>query len=147
MEAELATLAVSGATTVVGLMAGDAWTAAKSRVVALFRQGRSEPAAVEDELEESRRELIAARDEEDEAVAAGVQALWLMRLRRLLQENPDLAVKLQELITEAGPAGAPDAPGHTNSITGGEFSGPVIQTGRIDGGIHIGDPGPRTRRG
>lgn len=96
MEAELATLAVSGATTVVGLMAGDAWTAAKSRVVALFRQGRSEPAAVEDELEESRRELIAARDEEDEAVAAGVQALWLMRLRRLLQENPDLAVKLQE---------------------------------------------------
>lgn len=42
MDAELAALAASGATTVVQLMAQDAWTTVRERVLALFGRGAAD---------------------------------------------------------------------------------------------------------
>ncbi len=138
MEAELASLAVSGATTLVGLMAGDAWAAVKSRCGALFGRGRPEQAElVEGELEESRRELAAARGDGDESAAADIEAMWRLRLRRLLQEDPAAADALRALIAEAASAQGP-APAVHNTISGGDIRGPVIQSGTITGDVRFG---------
>jgi hypothetical protein len=139
METELMTLAASGASAVVGLLAEDAWTAAKERIAALFGRGRTDTDgdAIEAELEESRGELIAARDASDETVPADIEALWRTKLRRLLQQDPDAAEELRALIAEAEQRTAPSAP-VTNTITDAEVHGSVVQAGRIEGGINIG---------
>lgn len=137
MEAELAALAASGATTVVGLMATDGWNAVRSKVTALLRRGcraQDDVDRVEDELERERVEVTAARDGGDPTAVADLEAVWRTRLRRLLHEDPAAAAALRDLIAEHSPA-----PGTVrNTITGGEFHQAVIQTGRIDGGIHLG---------
>jgi hypothetical protein len=118
MEAELASLAVSGANTLVGLMASDGWQAVRSRVAALFRH-RDDVAG---ELEESRAELTAA---------AGTA--WRLRLRRLLRDDPAAAAALRELIAEY--ASDADRTVVHNTISGGDIRGSVIQTGTVNGGI------------
>jgi hypothetical protein len=124
---------------VVGLLAEDAWTAAKERIAALFGRGRTDTDddAIEAELEESRGELIAARDASDETVPADIEAVWRTKLRRLLQQDPDAAEELRALIAEAEQRTAPSAP-VTNTITDAEVHGSVVQAGRIEGGINIG---------
>jgi hypothetical protein len=137
MEAELASLAVSGATTLVGLMASDAWAATKSRVAALLSRGRAaDPEAVEGELAESRSELIAARDSGDESVAADIEATLRTQLRRLLKEEPAAAAALRELIAEAAPAQGTTTTVHNTAR--GEFHGPVVQAGDIHGDLNFG---------
>ncbi|MCH6159459.1 hypothetical protein [Streptomyces marispadix] len=143
MEPELMTLAASGATALVGLMVDEAWTATKYRVAALFGRGRADSESVEAELEESRGELVAARDASDENAAADVEAGLRTRLRRLLREDPDAAQELRSLIAEAGQHTAPSAP-VTNTITDADIRGPVIQAGSIEGGINIGGDGRRS---
>ncbi len=134
MEAELAGLAVSGATALVNAMAGDGWNAVKARVAALLRRGRSAGGDdLEGRLDEERRELTAAREEHDEDAVADLEGEWRRRLRRLLLEDPQAASVLRELIAETG-AEERAARVH-NSITGGEFHGTVVQAGDISGGI------------
>ncbi len=137
MEAELAALAASGATTVVGLMATDGWNVVRSRVVALLRRGgRAQDDAdhVEGELDQECSEVTAAREDGDATVIADLEAVWRTRLRRLLREDPAAATALRELITESTPA-----PGAVhNTISGGEFHQAVIQTGSIHGDLHLG---------
>jgi hypothetical protein len=128
MEAELASLAVSGANTLVGLMASDGWQAVRSRVAALFRH-RDDVAG---ELEESRAELTAAAGTDDD-VAADVEAAWRLRLRRLLRDDPAAAAALRELIAEY--ASDADRTVVHNTISGGDIRGSVIQTGTVNGGI------------
>ncbi|MFF7155356.1 hypothetical protein [Streptomyces sp. NPDC008139] len=137
MEAELARLATSGATTVVALMASDAWNAMRSRIVALVRRGsatQEEADRAEAEMDSERLEATAVRDSGDPTVVADLEAVWRVRLRQLLREDPSASVALRELIAE-GTA----APGAVhNSISGGEFRQAVIQAGNIQGGIHLG---------
>ena len=137
MEAELTALAASGATTVVGLMATDGWNAVRSRVTALLRRGRGtqdDADRVESELERERDEVTAARDGVDLTAVSDLEAVWRTRLRRLLHEDPAAAAALRDLIAEHGPAQGTVR----NSITGGEFHQAVIQTGSINGGLHLG---------
>ena len=125
METELAALAASGATTVVGLMATDGWIAVRSRVVALLRRGgrAKEDADLEDELDQECSEATAAREDGDATAIADLEAVWRTRLRRLLREDPAAATALRELIAESNPA-----PGAVhNIISGGEFHQAVIQ--------------------
>ncbi|MFC4468069.1 hypothetical protein ACFPH6_26635 [Streptomyces xiangluensis] len=131
MDAELTALAAAGATALVQQMVTDGWGNVRGRVVALFSRGRDEE-VVEGELEESRAELVAARDTEDEDAAADVQASWRSRLRRTLREDPAAAAELRALLDELAPQ--PAAPQHStavhnthNTINGGVHHGMVIQ--------------------
>ncbi|MEV0265016.1 hypothetical protein AB0I49_27255 [Streptomyces sp. NPDC050617] len=127
MEAELAALAASGATTVVGLMASDAWAQAKQRLARFFARGGDE-SSVDDELELSRDELTAARDEADQETAGDVEAGWRLRLRRVLQADPAAADELRALLAELDPAADGRGTGSvTNTVSGGVQHGPVVQ--------------------
>ncbi len=137
MEAELAALATSGATTLVGLMASDTWAQAKTRLAALIgRGGTGEPAVIEGELEESRDELTAARDNRDQDLAHDVEATLRLRLRRLLQSDPALADELRELLDDltAEPGVRTRVSVH-NEIRDATVNNHVIQVGYVSGGI------------
>jgi hypothetical protein len=135
VEAELTSLAVSGATTLVQLMAGDAWATTKSQVKALFGRGPSQQSqAVEAELEGARAELVAAQSTGDQAAVAEIQARWQTRLLLLLQNDPAAAGALRALITHS----AERTSIVHNTISGGDVRGPVIQTSTINGDLHFG---------
>ncbi|MFC5722022.1 hypothetical protein ACFP1Z_17800 [Streptomyces gamaensis] len=139
MEAELAALAASGATTLVGVMVSDAWGQAKGRLAWFFARGGDEEAAGE-ELSEAREELVAARAAEDAPLVADIEAGWRMRLRRVLQADPAAAEELRRLLAELEPEGGEPAGGVRNSVSG-VVHGSVVQSGQIHGGISIGGPG------
>jgi len=135
MEAELAALVSSGATTIVGLMATDLWAGTRERIGRLFARG-GDPAAVGAELEASRSDLIAARESGDEVMVAEVETEWRSRLRRVLQADPaavaDLRALLEEVDSELGATGGSMV---HNSISGGVQHGPVIQAHTVNGGL------------
>ncbi|WP_155055990.1 hypothetical protein [Streptomyces blattellae] len=131
MDAELATLAGTGATTVVSLLVTETWEQAKQRVIRLFARD-GEAATVEGDLGESRDALAAATGAADEeALTADVTAMVLLRLRRLLEQDPDAADELRSLVEEFALAAGSDETGEAgavhNSITGGAQHGPVFQ--------------------
>ncbi|SHL95164.1 hypothetical protein [Actinacidiphila paucisporea] len=129
MEAELTALATSGATTVVGLMASDAWAQVRGRLARFFARG-GEAGAVDAELEQSRQELTAARAADDDLAAGDVEAEWRTRLRRTLGADPAAAEELRRLLAELDPAGAagqaPTSVVH-NTFSGGVNHGVVMQ--------------------
>lgn len=100
MDAQLVALATAGGTTLVTLMATDAWQRAKSGVGALWRKVRPEKAdVIEAELVDVRAELTSG-DEPDQALVAELTAEWQGRLRRLLAAEPAAADELRRLVTE-----------------------------------------------
>lgn len=130
MEAELAALVSSGATTLVGLMASDAWTQVRDRVAALFGRAGSEDAAAE-ELRRSQQDLLAARAEGDEAaVAEDIEAVWQSRLRRVLRTDPAAADELRRLLDELAPMAGAQTAVARNSISGVQY-GPSVQAAQI----------------
>ncbi|WP_330258523.1 hypothetical protein OG586_08750 [Streptomyces murinus] len=128
VEAELVTLVGTGATTVVGLMATDAWEQAKRRLARLFAHSGGAD-TVAGELEESRTTLAAATGTaEEEDLTSDLTGSLRFRLRRLLEQNPNAARELQDFVDEFAPVARPDLPGTVhNSITGGTQHGPVLQ--------------------
>ena len=140
MDAELAALAAAGATALVQQMVTDGWVNVRDRVVVLFSRGRDEEAVV-GELEESRADLVAARDADDEEAAADVQASWRTRLRRTLRDDPESAAELRALLDELTPPSAAPAPGSVhNTISGGVQHSAVVQAHTVGGGVTIGLP-------
>ncbi len=138
MEAELVALATAGATALVQQMVTDSWASARDRVVAFFARGSAAPDAVAAELDESRADLVGARQTQDEETAADIQAEWRSRMRRTLQADPQAAAELRALLEELAPETAPASPGAVhNTVSGGTQHGPVIQTGTI-GSVHFG---------
>ncbi|GAA2912061.1 hypothetical protein GCM10020221_04700 [Streptomyces thioluteus] len=126
MEAELAELAASGATTLVGLMVTDAWSQVRGRVARFFARGEDdEVAVVDDELRRDAEELTAG----DAPAVAAVEDRWRERLRRALLDNPEAAAELRRILAELDPEGdrAGRAPRVRNSVTGGTQYGPVLQ--------------------
>jgi hypothetical protein len=133
VEAELAALAASGATTLVGLMVSETWAQARDRLTRFFARGGDER-AVDEELSLSRSELVAAREAEDEEAAADIEAGWRTRLRRALQADPGAAEELRVLLAEVAPDGGGESPARVrNSISGGVQNGPVFQGERFFG--------------
>jgi hypothetical protein len=144
VEAELAGLAASGATTLVGLMVSDAWVQTRERVARFFARG-ADRGALAAELHESQLELLSARETGDAEAADDVEAEWRTRLRRLLRADPAAAHELRALLTELGPlaTGGPAVVVH-NAITGGVQHGPVIQGQNFAGlTFHSSAPAPR----
>ncbi|MFF0711337.1 hypothetical protein ACWEVM_07420 [Streptomyces bauhiniae] len=129
MEAELAALVTSGATTVVGLMATEAWEQARQRLVRLFARGGT-TTAVDGELDELRGQLVAAAGSPDEEELAGdVTGTVRTRLRGLLRQDVTAADELSAFVDEFAPLLNGAAAGNTvhNSVTGGTVHGPVVQ--------------------
>ncbi|QLE70937.1 hypothetical protein FGW37_04350 [Streptomyces rectiverticillatus] len=134
MEAELAALAASGATTLVGLMVSETWSQARERVARFLARGADE-GAVDEELRLSEQELVAARAVADEPAVADIEAGWRLRLRRALQADPGAAEELRLLLAELAPgaAGSDAAITVHNSVSGGVQNGPVIQGQQFSG--------------
>ncbi|MGW7518803.1 hypothetical protein ACWGJ2_24765 [Streptomyces sp. NPDC054796] len=103
MDPEIAALAGTAGTALVSLLTTEAWQAAREGVVAIWRRVLPERAdAVGAELEASRRDLLDARHEGDEATAEELAAEWRSRIRRLLRDHPEVADELRSLLTEPG---------------------------------------------
>ncbi|MGW2698757.1 hypothetical protein [Streptomyces sp. NPDC001340] len=127
---ELATLASSGATTLVGLMVTDSWGHIRTRMAALFRRhGPEEVQRVDAELEQSRADVIAATEAQDQQTQGDVQAEWRLRLRRLLASDPQVVAELREILDEFSTLKASPGPAIQNVISGGTFNGPVQNNG------------------
>lgn len=143
LDAELAALAASGASSLVGLMVSDAWAATRERVARLLARGGDEEQAGA-ELAAARAELAEADRNGDEEHRADVQEEWQLRLRRLLRADPEAATELRRLLDDIAPAQAPGPAFQvTNTISGGSQQGIVIQAGHV-GGLSSGAvPPPR----
>ena len=114
MEAELAALAATTGTTLVGLLATDTWNSVRQGMVLLWRRARPDRAEdVGAELDAAREELLAAQEDSDLRTAAetrdGIRAEWQGRVRRLLYAHPELADDLRALLAETTSA-APVSP-------------------------------------
>jgi len=135
VDAALAALASTAGTTVVTLLATDAWQRAKAGMGALWRRVYPDRAQViEAELVEAREEVVAARAAGDDAVEQALVGEWQGRLRRLLAAHPDLAVELRRLLDEelapALPAGGQSWTGDVDMRAEASGHGRVYQVGQ-----------------
>ncbi|MET7570420.1 NB-ARC domain-containing protein [Streptomyces sp. NPDC005492] len=131
VEAELAALAVSGATTLVGLMVSESWERAKAGVARVLGR-RASGGSAEEELRLSSEELARARAAGDEGAEEAARARWRQRLETLFREDPGAAEELGRLLADV----APDASrAFVNLVSGGTYYGPVFQGAQIHGGI------------
>ncbi|MFS8477990.1 MAG: hypothetical protein FWJ93_03290 [Micromonosporaceae bacterium] len=96
MSDPLATLAMTGATTLVAAMATSAWDFARSRVAALL--GRHGDGDVEARLQRSADRVSAAS--EPETVRREQVTRWRDDLVDVLREHPDAQDELRALIAE-----------------------------------------------
>ena len=104
MGPEIAELARTAGTTMVTLMAGQAWESARDGVVALwqrFQPARAE--AIGGELEATREDLLLARESDDTDTEAELTAEWQARVRRLLLAQPEVADELRRILAELNP--------------------------------------------
>ncbi|GAA0468523.1 hypothetical protein [Streptomyces olivaceiscleroticus] len=135
MDPEIAALAGTAGTTLVTLMATEAWQGVRDGVVGLWRRARPDRAdTVAAELEATREDLLAARDAADEETEEELSRDWQGRIRRLLAARPDVADDLRALLDEVSPDTPPAAPVITQRATA-SGSGRVYQAGR-DQHIH-----------
>ncbi|GLZ13484.1 hypothetical protein Acsp04_37190 [Actinomadura sp. NBRC 104425] len=138
MEAELAALASSGATALVGLMVSDSWAQIKDGFARLL--ARLAPAEEPlEELETSRIELVTAHLAHDATKAATIESHWRARLELLLRTDEAAADELRRLL-----AASTRHPGHSisNVNTGDAQCGSIIQAGYISGATFHNPPPP-----
>jgi hypothetical protein len=84
------------------LLATEAWTATRDGVVALWR--RVSPARADDAataLEETRADVVLAREQGDTETEEALTTEWYGRLRRLLAADPSAAQELERVLSEA----------------------------------------------
>ncbi|MFD9907306.1 hypothetical protein [Streptomyces sp. NPDC059063] len=137
MDPEVTALATAGATALVQAMVGDGWAHARDRVVAfLGRRRDGGEGGLAGELDESRAELVAARDAGDAEAEGDVRAAWRSRMRRALRDDPDAARELQALLRELGHEEARGGVAY-NTISGGVQHGTVIQAHTV-GDVNLG---------
>ncbi|WP_433696871.1 hypothetical protein [Nocardiopsis sp. CA-288880] len=94
-------LVKDGVAVVVNAMATDAWPLARDGVVRLFRRkGEEEQQAVARRLDEDAG--LLARSDADTALElrTGLAPHWRVRLRLLLEQNPEIAEELRALEAE-----------------------------------------------
>lgn len=115
VDAELVELAGTAGTTIVALLATDAWEKTKTAVAGLW--GKVHPQRAETvaaELVEARADLLAARAGGDTDTEQALIGEWQSRLRRLLAADPAVAGELRRLLGDLTPA----QPGGTQVWTG-----------------------------
>ncbi|MFZ3555053.1 MULTISPECIES: hypothetical protein [unclassified Streptomyces] len=135
MDSELATLAASGATTLVSLMVTDSWTHARELVGRFLSRTGSGDATIDD-LDTARAQLLAAETAEGAQGARGTADQWHAHLQRLLQVGSATSEDLRGLLTSLqrlSDGRSTEQLTVHNDISGTVQHGPVIQSGRITG--------------
>ena len=101
VDPEIAALAGSAGTTVVTLMATDAWQRVREGVVGLWRRAYPDRAeAVGAELDSTRADLMAARAAGDTRSEEELHGEWQGRLRRLMTAEPSVVDDLRLILDE-----------------------------------------------
>ncbi|SCE91486.1 hypothetical protein GA0070607_3159 [Micromonospora coriariae] len=95
-------LLAAAASALVGAMATDAWGWAKTSFAQLFgNSDRTHAEAAERRLEASRTELEGLSGEELLSARSRVEAAWQARLGDLVEDAPEVAMRLESLVKEA----------------------------------------------
>ncbi|MDQ4033901.1 MAG: hypothetical protein M3332_17315 [Actinomycetota bacterium] len=97
----LAALAAAGGTAVVGAMATDAWQAARSGITrVLSRSGSPRQEVIEAQLDEDAGVLERTREADRDQIRQELLPVWRRRLGDYLQQHPDAAEELGELVDQ-----------------------------------------------
>lgn len=101
VDAELATVISTAATTLVRLLATDGWERAKTSLGSLWRRAHpDQPDAIDTDLADSRAAVLAARDSGNEQAERDLESEWRGRLRYLVAAEPALIAGLSELVQD-----------------------------------------------
>lgn len=104
VDPQVAALAGTAGTTIVRLMATDAWQRVRDGVTAIWRRVHPERVdAVAGELDLTREQILAARDDGDTQTEDELRAEWQGRVRRLLLADPGVVEDLRALLGELAP--------------------------------------------
>ncbi|GIH51656.1 hypothetical protein SAMN05421833_12966 [Microbispora rosea] len=94
-------LVLAAATAMVTAMTTEGWQQAREAVVALWQRARPERAlAIEAELEETRAEVVTARQSGDRQAEQELVGDWQRKLRRLLAADPQLGDELRRILDQ-----------------------------------------------
>jgi hypothetical protein len=96
----LIALAAAGGTALVEAAATDAWNTAKGGVARLFGRDKQQVEILEARLEDTRTQLTAVPAPQLDQLRRRQTQAWTTRLEDLLDEQPDAAGRLQELLDE-----------------------------------------------
>ncbi|MFF8869585.1 hypothetical protein [Streptomyces massasporeus] len=82
-------------------MTSEVWEQVKAGVSALFRRGRkTDDSSIEDELDESVRELTVSLENGDQETQDELRQQWRGKFRRLIVEDPALVADLRSLLDD-----------------------------------------------
>lgn len=130
VDPEITSLAQGAGTTLVTLMATDAWQATREGITRLWRRVQPQRAdTVTAELEAGQAEVLAALAADDQEALSELRAEWQGRFRRLLVAQPEAAAALRRLLDELAPAEQVAAPAVTQQATASGHAR-VYQAGR-----------------
>ncbi|GGM86168.1 hypothetical protein [Streptomyces fuscichromogenes] len=106
MDPEVTSLAQSAGTTLVTLMATDAWQRTREGLTQLWRRMQPERAEiVAAELEAGREDVLAAMAAHDQETLNELRLQWQGLVRRLIVSRPAAAAELRALLDELDPDG------------------------------------------
>ncbi|MFE3327372.1 hypothetical protein [Streptomyces sp. NPDC059176] len=129
MDAEVALLAQSAGTTLVALMATDAWQHMRDGITRLWRRTQPERAdTVAAELEAGREDVLAAIATDDQETLDELRLQWQGSVRRLLVARPAAVEELRALLDQLDPDGSAARQITQHATASGQ--GRVYQAGR-----------------
>ena len=127
MGPEIAELARTAGTTMVTLMAGQAWESAREGLVSLWQRFQPDRAeAVCGELEATREDLLLAQRTGDADTESELTAEWQAKVRRLLIARPEVAEELRRILAELSPQ-----PAEAQSVVDVRLRAEVSGSGRV----------------
>ena len=127
MGPEIAELARTAGTTMVTLMAGQAWESAREGLVSLWQRVQPDRAeAVGGELEATREDLLLAQRTGDADTESELTAEWQAKVRRLLIARPEVAEELRRILAELSPQ-----PAEAQSVVDVRLRAEVSGSGRV----------------
>ncbi|MEU0337976.1 hypothetical protein ABZ092_03025 [Streptomyces bobili] len=107
MDPEVTSLAQSAGTTLVTLMAADAWQRTRDGFTQLWRRMQPERAeTVAAELEAGREDVLAAVAAHDQETLDELRLQWQRSVRRLIVARPAAVEELRRLLDELDPGGS-----------------------------------------
>ena len=94
-------LTIAAASALVKVLSSDSWQVAKSAVVRLWRREDPErQSAVSQEVDATRRSVLAARATNDETAEQRLAAQWHRQLSGLAGRSPEASAELQDFLDQ-----------------------------------------------
>ncbi|MFD5736588.1 hypothetical protein ACFWIY_27835 [Streptomyces sioyaensis] len=107
MDPELTSFTQTAGTTLVTLMATEAWQHTRDGLTRLWQRLQPDRARiVSDELDASREEVLRARSAADQEMLSELRLQWQGYLRRLLLAQPEAVEDLRRLLDDVDPEAA-----------------------------------------